>query len=269
MKKMLAAGLMILVSASLLAFKKAEKYYADIFQQLGIPEREARNQITSNFRYGSLSIPYSKTIKTLASGSRASAVKEIGEYIKKHVSSPEYIAAFKREREESKPQPPENADEYIKRRIEETKQDIASTEESMKKASGDMKKLFEATLKMQKDQLKILSNPNDPSFILYGGKTKEMQQEEMDRYQQDLKEYEQNFPADPKILTRTRLKQFLEMTADINFDAKLVSDGRGKMKFADPALERKDNQWKMCFRSGKETITAARAFAQQWLSELK
>jgi hypothetical protein len=39
--------------------------------------------------------------------------------------------------------------------------------------------------------------------------------------------------------------------------------------FADPALEAKDGYWKYCFRSGKETITAARQYAQQWLSGMQ
>jgi hypothetical protein len=41
------------------------------------------------------------------------------------------------------------------------------------------------------------------------------------------------------------------------------------MVFADASLEGKDETWKRCFRSGRETITAARQFAQQWLASLK
>lgn len=267
MKKFSLAAVLLLLSVSFFAFNKVQKY-ADIFERLGISNTDARDHISNNLRHGSLSIPYSKAIKSIYSGKRADAVKEIGDYIKKYVSSPEYIATYKEDREQSKPQAPEDAAAYVQRRIAELNQEISSTESEMKKASGDFKKLYEATLKMQKDQLKILSNPKDPMFALYGGKTEEMQAEELKEYKLALKEYEDDFPADPRQLIKRRLQQFLDLTSDIDFDAKLVSR-YGKMRFENPILENKDSNWKMCFRAGKETITAARDYARQWLIELK
>jgi hypothetical protein len=38
--------------------------------------------------------------------------------------------------------------------------------------------------------------------------------------------------------------------------------------FADPALEARPKEWKMCFRAGKPATDAARAFAQKWLNDL-
>jgi hypothetical protein len=38
--------------------------------------------------------------------------------------------------------------------------------------------------------------------------------------------------------------------------------------FADPAVEAKPSEWKMCFRAGKPATEAARAFAQKWLNDL-
>ncbi len=70
-------------------------------------------------------------------------------------------------------------------------------------------------------------------------------------------------------MIRKRLQEFLQLTADINFDAALTTDQHGVKHFADEELERKDYNWKLCFRSGKETVTAARAYAEQWLKELK
>ena len=39
--------------------------------------------------------------------------------------------------------------------------------------------------------------------------------------------------------------------------------------FADAALESKPKEWKLCFRAGKPSTDAARAFAQKWLGDLK
>jgi len=43
---------------------------------------------------------------------------------------------------------------------------------------------------------------------------------------------------------------------------------RGSM-FADPKYEGKDDKWKMCFRAGKEVVSAAREEAQKWLKDLQ
>lgn len=92
--------------------------------------------------------------------------------------------------------------------------------------------------------------------------------EDMDWYRKDLKRWETEYPASLNMLVKKRLNDFLELTSSIDYNAKLERRG-SKMVFADPALEEKDEFWKACFRSGKPTVDAARAYARQWLSELK
>jgi hypothetical protein len=65
-----------------------------------------------------------------------------------------------------------------------------------------------------------------------------------------------------------RLRHFLDVSKDVAYDAQLVVKDRAKV-FADPALEAKPKEWKMCFRAGKPATDAARAFAQKWLNELQ
>ena len=36
-----------------------------------------------------------------------------------------------------------------------------------------------------------------------------------------------------------------------------------------PEYESRPLTWKLCFRSGKEAVTGARKFAQQWLDEMR
>jgi hypothetical protein len=86
--------------------------------------------------------------------------------------------------------------------------------------------------------------------------------------QQELVKYEQRYPADPKVLIASRLHQFLDLTKDMHWDAKLVPAGGGKMMFADPKLESKSSEWKICFRAGKDAVDAARSFANDWLKQL-
>src|SRR5688572_14268958 len=82
-----------------------------------------------------------------------------------------------------------------------------------------------------------------------------------------MKELESTWPADHRALVASRLRHFLDVSKDVAYDAKLVEKD-GKTVFADPALESRSKEWKMCFRAGKPATDAARAFAQKWLSEL-
>ena len=47
-----------------------------------------------------------------------------------------------------------------------------------------------------------------------------------------------------------------------------VGHGSG-LQFANPEYEKKSGQWKLCYRAGKEPVEAARAFAKEWLGEMK
>jgi hypothetical protein len=80
----------------------------------------------------------------------------------------------------------------------------------------------------------------------------------------DKKDNDTRYPSDPQELIKKRLEEFLEISGSVDFDAEM----RGSM-FADPAYERKDDKWKMCFRAGKQVVGAAREEAKKWLDELK
>jgi hypothetical protein len=243
-------------------------YVADIFKQLDIAEDEARSYIFSDFQEGSLNYPYSKFIKNIAPGQRTQAVNELGDYIKKYTQSPDFINAYNEQRNNAKPKGPGNIQERVQERLAEIAREINTQEQDMKKASGDMKKLYEASIKMLKDEQKALKNPADLNHRMYLENLSEGGMVDEEQYKQELKNFEEQWPATSKELVKNRLREFLTLTADIDFDAKLIGSGRIK-KFADPKLEAKNGDWKKCFRAGKETITAARAYAQKWLAELK
>ena len=81
-------------------------------------------------------------------------------------------------------------------------------------------------------------------------------------------EFEKTYPADPRVLVALRLRRFLDVTKDIDFTAQVVEKGKVRV-FANDALEAKPAEWKMCFRAGKPSTDAARAFAQKWLNDLQ
>ena len=83
-----------------------------------------------------------------------------------------------------------------------------------------------------------------------------------------MKELDAVWPTDHRTLVAQRLRHFLDVSKDVAYDARLL-DNDGAKVFADPALEARPKEWKMCFRAGKPATDAARAFAQKWLSDLE
>jgi hypothetical protein len=260
---LLVAGVVLLGAVAFTTIKK----YTDIFKQLKIDDNEAKEYIFVNFEEGSLGFPHSSVITKLAVGQREAAVKEIGDYIKTYTQSKEFAERYKAAREAAKPQGTVPAETKIKTRIEELEGEIVTMEEDMKKSTGDMRKLYEMSLAELKKQLKALKDPSDPMHKEYTRQATKEEEWETNMAAEDLKYWQQEYPESAKELVKRRLQKFMDFTSDIDFSAKLVKRGN-KMVFADPALEEKDALWKACFRCGKETITAARQYAKQWLSTL-
>jgi hypothetical protein len=86
-------------------------------------------------------------------------------------------------------------------------------------------------------------------------------------YNEQLAEWKQNFPATGKDALKKRLRDFLRDSANVDYNAKLVRRGN-KMVFANEAYEEQSEEWKVCYRAGKEPVAKARAIAQAWLKEL-
>jgi hypothetical protein len=97
---------------------------------------------------------------------------------------------------------------------------------------------------------------------------KQQREEDMKGHQAALKKWETDYPKDPNVLVARRLKEFLALSASVDFQAETVKKGR-MVKFVKPAYEEKSEDWKMCYRAGKEAVDAARAAATEWLKELR
>jgi hypothetical protein len=86
-------------------------------------------------------------------------------------------------------------------------------------------------------------------------------------YDAAVAKWKQDYPDDPRPLVARRLREFLQLSADVDFNAKLKT-AEGRTLFENPAYQAKSSQWKMCFRAGREATGAARAAVQAWLTEL-
>ncbi len=238
----------------------------DIFSTLQIDREEVPRYVDRNFEDGELRFPNTRELKKLDPSRRAAAVKEIGDFIKSYMQSPVYAKKFSQDRENAKPK---SAEGKIKAEIADLEKSIPEAEKDLKEATEATKALAESLVKLLKEKYNALKNPADPKHDLYVMTVAGMDYTNAADYEAAVKKWDAEYPATPKDLIRKRLQQFLDLTADINFDAELKTDSHGVKYFADEELERKNEHWKLCFRSGKETVTAARAYADQWLKELK
>jgi hypothetical protein len=91
--------------------------------------------------------------------------------------------------------------------------------------------------------------------------------EDTRQYDAAVAKWKQEYPDDPKPLIARRLREFMQLSADVDFNATLKTQD-GLSTFENPAYQAKPSQWKMCFRAGREATTAARAAVQAWLTEL-
>lgn len=243
---------------------------ADLPAKLGLTAVEAREGVLETLMSGS---PYNdaafRAFKALPPSGRAAVVRSGLAWIKAYVQSAEFKTAYANARAQEKPTPPEgldSADEMMKKQQAEFAKQVAEMRKNMAGLDAETRKTMEEAIKQMEAQMAAMQKDPDQMAAMRQGV--EMQrQADKERYAEQVKVWEENYPADPRLLIRKRIEEFLELSADVNFEAKLVPSG-SRMRFADDEYEDKPPDWKVCFRAGKEATMAAREFAQAWLAEL-
>ena len=245
-----------------------------LLKQFKIEEATARSDVFYAVSGPSFYIPNVKVLKDLAIGDRISVIESIGKNVKEYASSKEFISKYNQLREDRKPTPPE-APKYSAQLKEEQKESlknsIAETEKSKSQMPKDQQAMLDEIITVFKQQLKDIDDPENTMFTPeMDGYIKQSYDMQMDEYNKSVAEWEIEYPANnPKPMIKTWINTFLKNSLNINYNAKTVKNNDGKIKFVDQEYESKDGQWKLYYRAGKETVTAARTFAQNWLNELK
>lgn len=263
----LIAALFVLISAF-----KAFDSASDTLKKLGIPEEIANDCIWSSFSGGYLSTPNMAKLKLMPVAERRGAVQEIGEYAKAYTRSEDFKKKYLEYREGQKPkepEPPKTMAEQRKEQKEQMQKTIAETEANMKSMPADQQKTMEGILTMFKEQLKTIDDPKNPMFSPDMEKMlNQSHAAQMEEYKKKLDKWGKEYPVTPNGMINRWLTEFLDISKDVDFNAKLVAGDGGRKSFANKEYERKPDSWKMCFRAGKETVEAGRSFAKQWLQEL-
>ena len=241
--------------------------------KIHLSENDADNIIFSNCSNPSFYFPNPGQLKNIAAGDKVAIVNGVGSYVKEYTSTKEFIAKYNEYKESKKPGPPEkpkSTAEMKKEQKESIKEGIENLEKTKSQMPKDQQASFDETIKSFKKQLKEVDDPDNPMFSAeMENSLKQMYDGQMQEYNEQVAQWEKDYPPSPKSMIKNWLKEFLDGSKDVDFKAELAEAEGGRKFFVKQTYENKSGLWKVCFRAGKETTEAARKFAQNWLNELK
>lgn len=243
-----------------------------LMADFGLKESELKQHMVSALVNGYLpAYPDRKVYKTAAPSVQAAFVKDTLSWAKAYTETEAFKADYAKQRAADKPAPDKakgTPDEQYAKAMAEQRQAIENMKKSMAQMPPDMQKQMQETIKQLEANLaQSAKDPQMAAMMKQGFQQNAVASQKA--YQDSVAAWEKKYPADPKVLIAARLRQFLALSQDVAFNAKLVPGGGGKMKFADPRYEAKSSEWKLCYRAGKEPVQAARTFAQDWLRQLE
>lgn len=264
MKRFLIASL-LLAAVGFYSFRTMNDKTADLLKALGIPAAMAKQKIGDSFMGSFFAHPSTATFKTYPAGKRAEAVQQLGYFAKTYLTSVEFQKNYKEQVEMMKPAKPKTMEERVAETTADFKKMIKQNEGML--SNPQLKAGAESNLKGLKDMLASYEDKNHPKYAKNMSAIRMMYDGDMKWYNNEIAKLEAKYPADIKSFLKMRMQEFLDISATVDYNAELKQDGRLK-RFVNPAYERQSMNWKYCFRAGKETTEAARAFVQQWLKEL-
>ncbi len=240
--------------------------------QLGITDGRAKEAVFDSFMAGAVSIAGKVGVFTAASPqARVAMVNAATTLARAFVESDEFKRRYADHREANGPDPlpdEQTAAQVLAKQRAGFEQQV----EALRKQFVDdaitleqratLEEGFE-TMRAQFTQMEKGSQRAEMEAML-----KAQRGQQVSAHAAVAREFDTRYPADPRALVAMRLRQFLDATRDIDFSAKLVEQDKTQ-KFADPALEARPGEWKMCFRAGKPATDAAREFARKWIADLQ
>jgi len=242
--------------------------------QLGVTEAAARTFVLNEIRgpatgrRSDIAIAGTRAFLKLPPAARAAAATGLFAWAKAYVNSPAFKVAYDGYRRDRIPQARQHAlsvDEAVK---QETDQLLAGMEQMRQGISGlppaDQTKVLEKL----KEAQAMLTNPD---IIKARRAALEAERERESGGDAELaRTVEEEMPADPQRLFARRLREFLDVTADVNFSARTINltGGTDGLEFVDRADRQRHFMWQESALVGPEATAAARTAAQAWLNEI-
>jgi hypothetical protein len=205
-----------------------------------------------------------RAFKALSPTARGQVAAAGVQWLKAYASSPDFKRQYMELRNARKPEAQAydtTPEQELQKALEEQKAQLEQARKSIAMLPPEQRKAMEESLA----RAGAMDTPEMRKMRLDGIKAERAQR--TTQYQQELANWTKDYPENPNPLIAKRLREFLDLSAGVDFAAQLKSQN-GRMVFENPAYESKGAQWKMCFRAGREATTAARAAVQAWLKEL-
>jgi hypothetical protein len=202
---------------------------------------------------------------------QAALVRNTLNWFKTYTETEAFKADYAQQREADRPMAPKAAsvDAKYAGYLDEQRQGLEKMKQEVAQMPPDMQKQMQSVLKQMEAEFEKNAKDEKMTALIKESYGQEIISEQQ-AYQERLADWGKQYPADSKALVAARLRQFLEVSASIAFDAKLVPDPQGRiMRFADPHYEARSREWKLCFRAGREPVQAARAFVGEWLNQIE
>lgn len=255
---------------------------ADAVTAVGLRQAEAIEYVFQSLSSGS--VPWfaaRAAFKAAPTDTRTQLVTGVLTWAKGFTESPEFTATYASLRKREEPRPPtiKSADEELvkqqadlDRQIDQARASLAEPQSPRMspQAQDNVRKGRERRLESLQTQRARFDNPGTRGDLrrMFEEQVKNQQEQ----YRKQSARWEEQYPADVRGLMAKRLRQFLAVSADVNFAAATIPcrDSYSKHAcFADPTYEKKPAEWKLCYRVGKEPVEVARAFAAAWLAEIE
>ena len=237
----------------------------DIITRLGMQQRDAQMNIVNNlvgsFSTGSMDLdeednsqaaymqmksfkmPYVPMLANVIQGDKAAAAKDLCDYVKRYINSEEFVLDYNNRREEAMPLSDKGSS------LSTLKKNKVMHEKNMNNYKTDTKYVAEQQKQLDENQKKIEALIEESKKPFYG---------------KDI--WEKAYPADPAVVVKKRLEEYLQIAATVDFNAKLTAPDNYKIKkFINPAYEKKSLKWKAIYRAGKEVNDVATAFVKDWM----
>jgi hypothetical protein len=246
----------------------------DILAELDLKQADVENA-TFGLAKNNLRVPswpeynlgsFVKKARALPAGSRATAVKALGQIVKTYAMSEAFQAKWRAENAQVPNPAP------LRAQLENERQRLAQANESTKAMQTQFKEMKankEVWEMMQKNMTK--EQLAEYEKAMQGGT--EEGDEAAKRFaaqETKVKQAELAYAAsqNPKLMVKEQLKKFVSLATSVDFQAQLTTK-YSRQVFVNPEYEKKDNLWKLMYRAGPEAANAAREYAQGWLAELK
>jgi hypothetical protein len=277
MKKLLTGVVIIHLLLVSYAWKGAEYRREEIFDRLGITREQANDHIFRSLQAGRLYIPTSVisrriSLRSMLFDSKKQLIEDFGAYMKQYVLSEEFNTKYQQYRAKQAPQKQGDVDAGLSHIAEQYRKELNISEQMAAKAkTPEEKALYEKDVQKWKERLKPYEDKNSAAYAKEKKNAEALKNlfEMADKTKQT--ELDNRFPPEVKAMMKQRLESFLALSAGVDFNATLKEDSyvKGRKVFTNFFYEQKPADWKLCYRLGKETTDLVRAYARQWLQELK